>query len=93
VRRLAAYGVADGDVDPVDRSKRHGWTADYRGRATVVYGHTAVASAEWRTRSIDIDTGCVFGGRLTALRWPERELVSIAASRAHAEPPRSFQAV
>jgi protein phosphatase len=93
VRRLAAYGVADGDVDPVDRSKRHAWIADYRGRAAVVYGHTAVPSAEWRAGSIDIDTGCVFGGRLTALRWPERELVSVAATRAYAEPPRTFQAV
>jgi protein phosphatase len=59
----------------------------------VVYGHTPVASAIWADRSICIDTGCVYGGRLTALRYPERELVSVAARKiywvpAHLRRPR-----
>ena len=57
------------------------WAADYRGHATVVYGHTPVAEPAWLNNTINIDTGCVFGGRLTALRWPERELVSVPAAR------------
>ena len=51
------------------------------GRASVVYGHTPVPEPEWLNRTINIDTGCVFGGRLTALRWPEKELVSVPALR------------
>ena len=47
----------------------------------VVYGHTPVPEPEWLNRTINIDTGCVFGGRLTALRYPEQELVSVAVAR------------
>ena len=49
--------------------------------ATVVYGHTPVPEPEWLNNTIYIDTGCVFGGTLTALRYPERELVSVPAAR------------
>jgi predicted kinase len=63
-----------------------------RGRATVVYGHTPVPEAEWLNRTTNIDTGCVFGGKLTALRWPEREFVSVPAARAYCEPARPFLA-
>ena len=47
---------------------------DYRGHAVVVYGHTPVPEPTWVNGTICIDTGCVFGGKLTALRWPERDL-------------------
>ena len=67
---------------------RHDWARDYRGTASVVYGHTPVTEARWVNRTICIDTGCVFGGRLTALRWPERELVSVPAARTYCEPVR-----
>jgi diadenosine tetraphosphatase ApaH/serine/threonine PP2A family protein phosphatase len=66
VRHLAAWGVLTGDVDPGDPAKRHQWVHSYRGRAAVVYGHTAVSAPVWQHNTIDIDTGCVFGGRLTA---------------------------
>ena len=56
----------------------------------VVYGHTPVADPEWLNDTINIDTGCVFGGRLTALRWPERELVSVPAQRVYYEPAKPF---
>jgi protein phosphatase len=49
-----------------------------------------VPEPEWLNRTINIDTGCVFGGRLTALRWPEKELVSVAARATYAEPARPF---
>jgi protein phosphatase len=67
---------------------RYNWAAEYRGKAVVVYGHTPVPEPEWVNGTINIDTGCVFGGRLTALRWPERELISVAARRTYAEPAR-----
>src|SRR5690606_14419529 len=60
----------------------------YRGKAAVIYGHTPVLSAEWVNNTLCIDTGCVFGGKLTALRWPERELVEVAATQTWAAPVR-----
>ena len=56
----------------------------------VVYGHTPVPEPEWLNRTINIDTGCVFGGKLTALRYPEREFVSVPAARTYCEPARPF---
>src|ERR1051326_1121871 len=56
----------------------------------VGYGPTPIAETEWLNRTINIDTGCVFGGKLTALRYPERELVSIPALRTYYEPAKPF---
>jgi len=90
VREFALYGETTGETDEFGLPVRHNWAAEYRGPATVVYGHTPVPSPEWLNRTINIDTGCVFGGRLTALRYPERELVAVPALRAYAEPARPF---
>jgi protein phosphatase len=90
VRDFALYGETTGETDEFGLPVRHNWAADYRGRAMVVYGHTPVPEADWLNRTINIDTGCVFGGKLTALRYPERELVAVAAARTYAEPVRPF---
>ncbi len=90
IRNLAAYGVMNGEMDPTDHEKRHPWVHDYEGQAAVVYGHTCVGHPEWRRNSLDIDTGCVFGWKLTALRWPERTLVQVPARRAYAHTHRKF---
>ena len=82
VRDFALYGETTGETDEFGLPVRYNWAAEYRGAAMVVYGHTPVPEPEWLNRTINIDTGCVFGGRLTALRYPERELVSVPA-RAH----------
>jgi protein phosphatase len=92
VRDFALFGETTGETDQFGLPVRLQWAADYRGSAAVVYGHTPVAEAEWLNNTINIDTGCVFGGRLTALRWPERELVSVAASRTYYEPAKPFLA-
>lgn len=89
-RHLAAFGVNDDSIDPRDTAARHPWVADYTGDAVVVYGHTPVLEAVWKGRTIDIDTGCVFGWRLTALRWPERTIVSVPAGKIHATRRRPF---
>ena len=86
VRDFALFGETTGETDEFGLPVRLQWAGDYRGRAAVVYGHTPVAEPEWVNNTINIDTGCVFGGRLTALRWPERELVSVAAERTYYEP-------
>jgi protein phosphatase len=88
VRGFALYGDTTGETDEYGLPVRYPWAEDYRGRATVVYGHTPVVEAEWVNGTICIDTGCVFGGRLTALRYPERELVSVPAARTYYEPAR-----
>jgi protein phosphatase len=86
VRSFAMYGETTGEIDEYGLPVRANWAQNYRGKATVVYGHVPVREAEWLNNSIDIDTGCVFGGKLTALRYPERELVQVPAARVYFEP-------
>ena len=90
VREFALYGETTGETDEFGLPVRYDWAAGYRGKAMVVYGHTPVPEPEWVNRTINIDTGCVFGGRLTALRYPEKELVSVSARRVYAQPARPF---
>jgi polynucleotide kinase-phosphatase len=90
VRDFALYGETTGETDEFGLPVRFNWATEYRGRATVVYGHTPVPEPEWLNRTVNIDTGCVFGGRLTALRYPEREFVAIVAARTYCEPARPF---
>jgi protein phosphatase len=92
VRSFALYGETTGETDEYGLPVRYPWAEDYRGAATVVYGHTPVPEPEWINRTLCIDTGCVFGGRLTALRYPERELVSVKAHRVWYEPARPLDA-
>lgn len=90
VRQFCLFGETTGETDEFGLPVRHNWAAEYRGQAKVVYGHTPVPEAEWLNWTINIDTGCVFGGKLTALRYPEKELVSIPARRIYCEPLRPF---
>ena len=90
VRDFALFGETTGETDEFGLPVRHNWAAEYRGTATVVYGHTPVPEPEWLNRTINIDTGCVFGGRLTALRYPEKELVSVPAKQTYAESRKPF---
>jgi protein phosphatase len=85
VREFALYGETTGEVDADGFPVRADWALDYAGDAEVVYGHTPVHEAVWVNRTICIDTGCVFGGVLTALRWPEHELVQVPAKQAYWE--------
>ncbi len=90
VRDFALYGESTGETDEFGLPVRYPWAKEYRGRATVLYGHTPVPEPEWINNTLCLDTGCVFGGRLTALRYPERELVSVPAARTYYEPARPF---
>ena len=85
VRDFALYGETTGEIDEFGLPVRHNWASEYRGDAIVVYGHTPVPEPVWLNGTIDIDTGCVFGGKLTALRYPERELVSVPAQKVYCE--------
>ncbi len=88
VHSFALFGETTGETDEFGLPVRYNWAADYRGKAAVVYGHTPVPEPVWVNQTINIDTGCVFGGQLTALRWPERELVSVPAHKTYSEPAR-----
>ncbi len=88
VRAFALYGDTSGETDEFGLPVRYPWAVDYRGAATVLYGHTPVPEAEWINNTMCLDTGCVFGGHLTALRYPEREVVSVPADETYYEPVR-----
>lgn len=91
VREFCLYGETTGETDEFGLPVRWNWAAEYRGKATVVYGHTPVLEPEWLNKTINIDTGCVFGGKLTALRYPEMELVQLDAFKLYAQPAKPLQ--
>ena len=90
VRDFALYGETTGETDEFGLPVRYQWAIDYRGKARVVYGHTPTPEAEWLNRTVNIDTGCVFGAKLTALRYPELEFVSAPARSVYSEPAKPF---
>ena len=90
VRSFALYGDSTGETDEFGLPVRYPWANDYRGAAMVLYGHTPTPEPEWVNNTMCLDTGCVFGGRLTALRYPQREIVSVPATRVWYEPARPF---
>ncbi|WP_033318750.1 polynucleotide kinase-phosphatase [Streptomyces yerevanensis] len=91
VRSHALYGDTTGETDEFGLPVRYPWAEEYRGRAAVVYGHTPVPTATWLNNTICLDTGAVFGGKLSALRWPERELVDVPAERVWYEPTKPLR--
>jgi protein phosphatase len=90
VREFCLYGQTTGETDEYGLPIRYPWAQEYRGRAIVAYGHTPVPAAEWLNNTLCLDTGCVFGGRLTSLNYPERTVVSVPASAIHYTPARPF---
>ncbi|MFJ4541152.1 polynucleotide kinase-phosphatase [Streptomyces tibetensis] len=91
VRSHALYGDTTGETDEFGLPVRYPWAEDYRGMAAVVYGHTPVPEATWLNNTICLDTGAVFGGKLTALRWPERELAEVPAEQVWYEPTKPLR--
>ena len=79
VRDFCLYGETTGETDEYGLPVRVNWAADYRGKATIVYGHIPQIEVQSMNGTYCIDTGCVFGGKLTAYRYPERELEEVDA--------------
>ncbi len=90
VREFCLYGETSGETDEFGLPIRYHWAAEYRGAMCIVYGHTPVPEAQWLNNTLCIDTGCCFGGKLTALRWPEKEIISVPAAKVYSEPIRPF---
>jgi polynucleotide kinase-phosphatase len=92
IRGFCLFGETTGETDEFGLPVRYNWAAEYRGDAKVIYGHTPVVEPQWLNNTLCIDTGCVFGGKLTALRYPEMEIVSVPAARIYVEPARPLAA-
>lgn len=92
VRNFALYGETTGENDSFGPPGAPAWATAYSGEATVVYGHVAVHRPEWVHKTLCIDTGCVFGGALTALTYPEKKIVQVPAARMHFEPSQAWRA-
>lgn len=90
IRQFAMYGETTGESDEFGFPVRYQWSEDYRGKALVVYGHTPVLEPDWINNTVNIDTGCVFGGKLTALRYPEKESISVQAKKIYANYKKPF---
>ncbi len=90
VREFCLYGERSGETDSLGLPIRYHWAAEYEGAPAIIYGHTPVPEPEWVNNTLCIDTGCVFGGKLTALRWPEREIVTVPARETYFKPLRPF---
>jgi hypothetical protein len=90
IRSFCLYGETSGEQDEFGLPVRYHWAAEHRSSTAVIYGHTPVPGADWVNNTLCVDTGCCFGGKLTALRWPEREIVSVPAREAYAEKRRPF---
>lgn len=88
VHAFCLYGETTGETDEFGLPVRHNWAGEYEGEAWVVYGHTPVPEPVWQKNTVNIDTGCVFGGKLSALRYPEREVVSVPAEQVYSTPVR-----
>jgi protein phosphatase len=83
IQAMCLYGDVTGERNPDGTPVRLDWAQHYNGSAAIVYGHSPVPGPHWVNETINIDQGCVFGGCLTALRWPEREIVQVSARRAY----------
>jgi protein phosphatase len=93
VREFALFGETTGEMDEFGLPVRRDWAAEYRGDTSVIYGHVATSEVQWVNNTLCIDTGCVYGGKLTALRWPEKQIVSVPAAQVYYEPTRPLVSV
>ncbi|KAA0966719.1 bis(5'-nucleosyl)-tetraphosphatase PrpE [Sporosarcina sp. ANT_H38] len=77
MRVFVLYGDITGKKLPDGRPLRRDWAKHYKGDPFIVYGHTPVTEVRFVNNTANVDTGCVFGGKLTALRYPEMEIMSV----------------
>ncbi|MCL2013752.1 MAG: polynucleotide kinase-phosphatase [Oscillospiraceae bacterium] len=93
VREFALFGDTTGESDEYGLPVRLDWASEYRGRAKVIYGHTPTAEVHSINNTFNIDTGCVFGGKLTAYRYPKGEIVQVPARQTYYEPVKPLRPV
>jgi hypothetical protein len=94
-RALMWMRCLDAAGRPVEKRGEALWGAAYRGPPHVVFGHNAADEPQIHPDATGLDTGCVYGGRLTALVLPPGApppardrgdaLVSVKARRRYAD--------
>lgn len=85
VRSFVLYGDITGEVLDNGRPLRRDWAKNYKGKAFIVYGHTPVRDVRFINNTVNVDTGCVFGGKLSAIRYPEKEIVSVKSHQLYVQ--------
>jgi diadenosine tetraphosphatase ApaH/serine/threonine PP2A family protein phosphatase len=80
IKTFVLYGDITGEKLPDGRPVRRDWAQHYTGDRWIVYGHTPTKEPRFVNKTVNIDTGCVFGGHLTAFRLPEEEIVQVPSS-------------
>ncbi len=81
VKTFVLYGDITGEANPDGTPVRLDWAKHHKGPQWIVYGHTPVRQPRFLHRSVNIDTGCVFGGYLSALRYPEMDIVQVPSTQ------------
>lgn len=87
---FALYGEVTGKFHADGRPVRGNWARAYKGSQWIVYGHTPIKTPYFKNNTVNIDTGCVFGGTLTAFRFPEMTIESVPSKQPY-EPDRFHQ--
>ena len=83
VEELVNMRTWDGTGENLQSMQNPPWFEFYKGRKLIVFGHWAALGGVVRKNVIGLDTGCVYGGTLTAVELPERKIVSVRAKRAY----------
>lgn len=65
------------------QGERIPWHQLYRGKRIVFYGHWGTQGLCLRENSIGLDSGCVYGGYLSAYIWPQKKLVQVKAQKVY----------
>lgn len=85
IRSFCLFGETTNEKDQYGYPVRIDWAKSYKGKPMIVYGHIPHNLPYIINNTYNIDTGCCFGNKLTALRYPERELVSVDALEEYCE--------
>ncbi len=74
--------IRDENGNPI----RKDWAAERQvDHPLIVHGHTVVDEVSYKNGVYCIDTGCVYGNKLTALMYPEKDLLQVNALKTYTE--------
>lgn len=84
ITAFCTYGSTPGEHALVQSRALADWAAELPEGVTVVFSHQPVVDVQDAGSHVAIDTACLYGGRLSAFRYPERSVVSVPAAKAYA---------
>ena len=77
IRSFTRYGDVRGFDEITGRPIRYDWFLQHKSKHTIIWGHDPKIEPLFTHNTVNIDQGCVFGGKLTALRFPEMTTISV----------------